>query len=230
MRRSEINRILRESAAFLERMGCRLPPFSQWSPGDWRRKGPECREIVQQGLGWDVTDFGSGDFAKYGLVLFTLRNGTVDGASRGGKTYAEKIMAVREGQVTPTHFHFSKMEDIINRGGGKLAIQLWNSDEREGLMDTDVAVSVDGVRRTVSAGGMIVLERGESVCLTQRLYHKFWGKEGAGTVMVGEVSQVNDDRTDNRFLESLPRFSEIVEDEPPLRVLCNEYARYYTMP
>ena|SRR5690554_1431468 len=45
-------------------------------------------------LGWDITDFGSGEFYKRGLFLFTLRNGKykVD-----KKPYAEKIMIVAPG-------------------------------------------------------------------------------------------------------------------------------------
>ena len=41
-------------------------------------------------------------------------------------------------------------------------------------------------------------------------------------MLVGEVSQVNDDKTDNYFLEPVGRFAKIEEDEPPLRVLWNE--------
>ena len=33
----------------------------------------------------------------------------------------------------------------------------------------------------------------------------------------------NDDNTDNRFYEKMGRFPEIEEDEPPYRLLCNEY-------
>jgi len=228
MKRSEINQIMRDALAFLQERRFYLPPFAWWTPDDWRRRGPEARQIVEQQLGWDVTDFGSGDFERLGLLLFTIRNGTLRELDRpGGKVYAEKVLIVREGQVTPTHFHFQKMEDIINRGGGDLIIQLWNSTDDEGLSDADVTLSVDGVRVSVPAGGQIVLTPGESVCLVQRVYHRFWGTEGKGTVLVGEVSRVNDDRVDNRFLEPLGRFPEIEEDEPPLHLLCTDYPAYY---
>jgi len=46
-------------------------------------------------------------------------------------------------------------------------------------------------------------------------------------VLVGEVSKVNDDNTDNRFYESVGRFSAIEEDEAPLYLLVNDYERYY---
>jgi hypothetical protein len=48
-----------------------------------------------------------------------------------------------------------------------------------------------------------------------------------GRVLVGEVSMVNDDRTDNRFFESIGRFPQIMEDEPPLHLLTMDYAKYY---
>ena len=41
--------------------------------------------------------------------------------------------------------------------------------------------------------------------------------------MVGEVSDVNDDRADNRFYEEVGRFPEIVEDQEPRYYLCTEY-------
>ena len=228
MKRSEINQIIRNGIGFLEQYRLRLPPFAFWSPADWTRKGPECAAIVRHGLGWDITDFGSGDFAKMGLFLFTVRNGAAaDIGKPGTKTYAEKVMIVQEGQVTPTHFHFHKMEDIINRGGGELVIQLWKSTADQKLSQEDAVVSVDGVARRVTAGGEVVLKPGESICLEQGIYHKFWGGKGKGTVLVGEVSMVNDDDKDNRFLEPVGRFPAIDEDEVPLHLLCKDYARYY---
>jgi D-lyxose ketol-isomerase len=152
MKRSEINHIMAEALVFLREMRFLLPPFATWSPADWHAKGPEAAEIVTAQLGWDITDFGSGDFAKVGLFIFTLRNGTFAELRKvQGKTYAEKILIVRENQVTPTHFHYQKMEDIINRGGGNLVIQLWNSRQDKSLDDSPVTVSRDGVRATVPA-------------------------------------------------------------------------------
>ena len=225
MKRSEINAIMREALDFLRQAQFLLPPFATWTPAEWRRKGPECREIHDQQLGWDITDFGSGDFAKTGLFLFTIRNGTLaDLQNPLGKVYAEKIMIVRENQLTPTHFHHQKMEDIIARGGGNLVIRVWNATANDQLADTPVTLSMDGVRVTVAAGGTITLHPGESVCLPQRNYHRFWGEPGKGTVLVGEVSRVNDDRTDNHFHKPVGRFPEIEEDEEPLYLLYSDYA------
>ncbi len=230
MKRSEINHLLRDNLAFLDTMRFLLPPFSLWSPLEWQSKGTESREIVEQQLGWDVTDFGGGDFDRLGLFLFTMRNGSPSGTTGdpAGKTYAEKIMVVQENQVTPTHFHYHKMEDIINRGGGTLVVELWNSLNDTELADSPVTVSKDGVQTTLPAGGKLRLRPGESVCLPPRLWHSFYGLEGAGTVLVGEVSRVNDDHSDNCFLVPAGRFPEIEEDEEPLNLLCGDYARYYS--
>lgn len=222
MRRSEINAIMRDAIAFLKARQFLLPPFAYWSPKDWRSKGRECDEIRRNMLGWDITDFGSGDFARTGLFLFTIRNGNLKDPANI-KPYAEKILIVRENQVTPMHFHWSKIEDIINRGGGNLMVQLYNATKDEKLADTDVHVSTDGVSRTIKAGEIVRLTPGESIALPRGLYHKFWGEPGKGTVLVGEVSAVNDDTVDNRFLDGVPRFAKIVEDEPPLHYLTNEY-------
>jgi D-lyxose ketol-isomerase len=228
MKRSEINRHIRETMDFCRRMKFLLPPFAYWSPADWAKKGPESREIVDCQLGWDITDFGRGDFPNFGLIMFTIRNGTfAELKKENGKIYAEKLLVSAEKQVTLTHFHYQKMEDIINRGGGELLIQLWNSTPDEGLADTDVTVSIDGTRVTVKAGGTITLTPGQSVCLPSRLYHKFWGRQGKGTVLIGEVSRVNDDYVDNRFYEKAGRFPRIEEDEEPRHLLYDDYKRYY---
>ena len=227
MKRSEINQIMHSADAFIRQQGFYLPPFAYWSPEDWRKKGPEVREIVENHLGWDITDFGQGDFKKFGLFLFTLRNGSPDNwKSLKGKLYAEKIMIVENEQITPMHFHWNKMEDIINRGGGNLMIQLFNATPDEKLdVNDQIHLSVDGILRSFNPGDVLTLTPGESVSLPQYCYHKFWAVDGR--VLVGEVSMVNDDNTDNRFLEPLGRFSTIEEDEAPLYLLCNEYDRYY---
>lgn len=219
MKRSQINQILQSAQAFFTEHQFHLPPWASWTEADWQGQGEACREVIDCQLGWDITDFGSGDFAQRGLTLFTVRNGKA--GSSYGKTYAEKIMVVDDGQETPLHFHFQKAEDIINRGGGKLLLQLWNSEGQGEKADTPVSVSIDGVRRTLAAGGVVSLAPGESICLTRGLYHRFWGE---GKVLVGEVSQVNDDFSDNRFYEDVGRFPSIDEDEAPWRLLVSDYA------
>ena len=128
MKRSEINQIIREAKAFLASRQFVLPEWSEWSLQDWKANRDKVDYIVERMLGWDITDFGSGDFMRCGLFLFTIRNGKY-GVDK--KPYAEKIMIVEENQETPMHFHWSKMEDIINRGGGNLVIELYNADKEE---------------------------------------------------------------------------------------------------
>ncbi len=221
MKRSEINVLMRDAIRFFGEHRFHLPPFAFWGPSDWREKGPEAEEVRRCRLGWDLTDFGSGDFHRTGLLLFTIRNGDpVDPENR--KTYAEKAMIVDEAQVTPWHYHASKIEDIIVRGGGHLVVDLCNADREGNLLDTPVSVSTDGVRRTVEPRGTVILGPGESITLTQDLAHRFYGEEGVGRVLVGEVSSVNDDEADNYFIEPVGRFPEIEEDEEPLYLLCSE--------
>ena len=221
MKRSEINRCIEEATAFFAENRFTLPPYASWTPDEWKRHGSEADELKACKLGWDVTDFSSGKFATLGLTLFTLRNGPPNGS---GKVYAEKIMFVRERQVTPFHYHVRKTEDIINRGDqgtGRLAVRLYNRAADGGLAQSLVSVTCDGVRHTLEAGTTVVLGPGESITLTPNLYHQFHAVDGHA--LIGEVSSVNDDASDNYFLDPLPRFPEIVEDEAPVRLLCTEY-------
>jgi len=225
MKRSEINAILRDAEQFFAEMKFVLPPFAFWSAETWaeNRDNPEYREIRDNALGWDITDFGTGDYAHNGLFLFTIRNGNYHNPAYP-KPYAEKIMIVGENQVTPCHYHAMKMEDIINRGGGNLLISVYNANPDGTLADTDVEIHSDGRIYTVPAGSIIRLTPGESMTMTRGMYHSFWGEPGCGRVMVGEVSMTNDDRTDNYFLHPTGRFPAIEEDEAPLYLLGMDYA------
>ena len=220
MKRSELNRIMKDAVTFIDSMKFKLPPFAFWSPKDWETKGEDYNEIRDNMLGWDITDFGSGDFEKIGLLMFTLRNGNFNDP-KYVKPYAEKLLIVEEGQITPYHFHWSKMEDIINRGGGDLMVKVYNSTEDEQFADTVVDIYMDGRHFTVPAGSVVRIRPGESIAIQQGMYHSFWAE--GGKALIGEVSQVNDDRVDNRFHEPMGRFPEIEEDEKPLYLLGNEY-------
>jgi D-lyxose ketol-isomerase len=224
MRRSQINALLRDAAHYFATMNFKLPVWATWDVPTWQAHKAQATEIFANQLGWDITDFASGDYARRGLLLFAVRNGN---PSRDRKPYAEKIMITEENQETPLHFHWRKMEDIINRGGGVLVLQLYRATPAEDLdLEQPVTVHVDGIERTVPAGGIVELNPGESICLEQHVYHRFYGKPGAGRVLVGEVSQVNDDDSDNRFHQPLGRFPLIEEDEPPAYLLTKDYAKY----
>jgi len=222
MKRSEINALIEDAKIFFEAMNFRLPKWAFWKPEEWKGMGDT--EIVANQLGWDLTDYGAGRFEERGLILFTIRNGNLQ--SGHPKPYAEKIMIVRENQICPMHFHWSKMEDIINRGGGNLFIDLHGSNENEEFSGKPVTVMMDGIAHTVEPGGSVVLEPGESITLEKGVYHRFYGEPGKGNVLVGEVSSVNDDNTDNRFHRSMPRFPDIDEDETPVHLLCTDYPKY----
>ena len=221
MKRSEINRQIEFAIDFFKQYSFQLPAWACLSPAEWKTKGAEYDEIRLAGLGWDITDFGKQQFEKEGLTLFTVRNGYPGRIPY--KTYCEKIMIAGVEQVTPMHFHWKKMEDIINRGGGDLCMQLWKADrETEEMTNSPFTMKIDGVERTFKAGEMLRLKPGESICFEPYVYHAFWA-EGA-PALIGEVSTVNDDSNDNRFYESLGRYPEIIEDEPSRYCLCNEYS------
>jgi len=224
MKRSEINLVLREMEEMIRLCRFPLPPFCGFTPEQWLEKGSCFDEIRDNKLGWDVTDYGSGNFSRVGMALLTLRNGNQQLAQQYPKPYAEKLLYLREGQYSPMHFHWFKMEDIINRGGGRVMIQVFGSTEDE-LLDREspVWVSMDGQRVQVPAGTVLILEPGQSITITPGLYHDFRVEPGSGAVLLGEVSQCNDDVNDNRFLEPVGRFPSIEEDEEPWRLLCTEY-------
>ena len=115
------------------------------------------------------------------------------------------------------------MEDIINRGGGNMLVQLYNSNPDESVdKESDVLVAVDGCRQRHKAGSILRIHNGESITLTQGLYHSFWAEKGHGPALLGEVSQTNDDNADNRFAEPRGRFPAIDEDAPKRYLLCND--------
>ena len=223
MKRSQINALIDDAMSRLHEHHIRLPPFAYWTPAEWSTKGAECEEIRQCKLGWDITDFGSSDFDKVGLVVFTVRNGHHELTPYNRKPYAEKILIVREDQHTPMHHHMQKSEDIICKSGGNLLIRVYNRASDGGVDNTTVQVSLDGVRHRVQPGHTFRLTPGMSITLTPFLYHEFWAEEGQGTAIVGEVSSVNDDERDNAFLGKVGRFPEVNEDVAATHLLCTEY-------
>jgi D-lyxose ketol-isomerase len=227
MKRSEVNEIIRESDKFIRSFGYVMPPFAYWSPEELKaRTATDSRAILQARLGWDITDYGQGKFDELGLFLFTTRNGNQEDLKKGGgMLYAEKIMISREKQLSPMHRHIVKAEDIINRGGGTLVLELFNSHP-DGSVDekTDVEVATDGRIVRQNAGAHLKLQPGESVTLLPGNWHAFWGE--GGDVLIGEVSTVNDDLTDNIFREPIGRFSSIDEDEAPLHLLVSDYDKW----
>lgn len=219
MKRSEINQAIKRMEDKINDCRFALPPFCYYTPEEWSKKGSDHAEIRLAGLGWDITDYGLDDFNSVGLALITLRNGYPG----SDKTYAEKLLFMLEGQRAVMHYHYHKMEDIINRGGGNVLITIYPKTEDDELGTEDITISLDGIKKIVPAGTTIKLTPGQSISLPRFLYHDFSVEPGSGSVLLGEVSMVNDDETDNHFLEPIGRFPKIEEDEAPYRLLCTEY-------
>lgn len=184
MNRSQINQAHRQARAFFERHSWALPPNAKW----------------------DITDFGLGDFARYGLTLVNLAN---------EPEYCEKLMYARRGQATPAHQHLRKKEDIICRVG-ELLVQVWPQDPS--LLEspsgaTSFRVWIDGYTRTCGCGEELRLAAGSRITLVPGVWHAFC--PASEECIIGEVSTANDDLNDNVFADPrVGRFPELVEDEP----------------
>ena len=226
MKRSRVNEIMARAEALIAKHGFVLPPFAWWSPEEFVARKDDARHVIDSRCGWDVTDYGAGDFDAMGLFLFTLRNGKLADLQRGGgMCYAEKLLISEDAQLSPMHTHVIKAEDIINRGGAPLIVELYGSDEA-GDFDESAGgrVMCDGIVRDYGPGERLRLMPGESVTLMPGDWHAFWGEGGA--TLIGEVSTVNDDETDNIFREKIGRFSEIEEDEAPRHLLVSDYGAW----
>lgn len=223
MKRSEVNKGLKWALDLLQKYNVRLPHFAYWTMDEWKENKDQLDTIKKVMLGWDITDYGLNQFDKTGGVLFTLRNGDQEDSSIG-VPYAEKYILFKEGQGIPMHFHTCKTEDIINRAGGVMALKLYNSlPDKEIDYDNDVEVYCDGIKKVVKPGEIVKVYPGDSITLTPLMYHAFWAMEGEGDTIIGEVSSVNDDNTDNHFYEKLPRFGDIEEDEAIVSPVVSDY-------
>ncbi len=224
MKRSRINAIMAEADEMIRAHGFTLPPFAYWTPEEFVAKAPTARHVVDARCGWDITDYGAGRYDEMGLFLFTLRNGLLSDLTSGrGMCYAEKLLISKEDQLSPMHTHVIKAEDIINRGGANLIIELFGSDDAGNFAeDCGGRVWCDGIAVDYAPGEKLRLAPGESVTLRPGDWHAFWGE--GGDVLIGEVSTVNDDETDNIFREPIGRFSTIEEDEDPTHLLVSDYA------
>jgi D-lyxose ketol-isomerase len=226
MKRSDVNRLIDEALSFFDKHKFKLPHWACWTANDWHESKAEAAEVFNHGLGWNLTDFGSGQFDKQGLLLFIIRNGLLKhNTPQTSKTYAEKAMIVRPGQVTPWHFHWMKTEDLINRGGGRLEVELgWVNEDEKSIADRPVVVQVDGVSKKLATGEKLVLEPGESVCIPPMLCHQFCGCARDEAVLAGEVSSLNDDSTDNCFIHGCGART-IEEDVDTKYLLLGEYEK-----
>lgn len=192
MKRSEINAAMADAALAFGRHQWHLPPNPRW----------------------DVTGFGLGTFAKFGLVLVNLTD---------LPEYCEKLMFARQGQTTPLHTHHKKQEDIISRAG-TFAVRLVASGP-DGKPDHGTAKSIriliNGEERSVANGATLHIRQGERITLYPGTFHEF--RPVSDYCIFGEVSTANDDLNDNIFENpDIGRFEAIDEDEPPLARLVSD--------
>lgn len=227
MKRSQINTILADAEDYFDVCNITLPPFAYWDPEIFADKvrNANCGEIVQRGLGWTVTDFGLGDFTKEGLVVFTTRMGDYRQLATGrGKLYAEKHILQRCEQRTPFHRHEVKTEDVVNRGQGTFVLRLFHAQASGDLNESKaVKLQVDGQTRELAPGEAIALRPGEGLTIEPGIYHEFTAS-GKDTIAT-EISLANDDASDNFFYDPVGVAQEIEEDEPPRRLLVQDYTR-----
>jgi hypothetical protein len=190
MKRSAVNRAYSDALKFFGLNGWTLPPRPKW----------------------DITDFGLGDFDRFGLTLINLA---------AEPEYCEKLMYARRGQVTPCHTHARKKEDIICRSG-QLSLNLWPAKPVAGaVLAPRFSVPINGESTEVATGGELVLAAGSRVTLVPGVWHAFW--PSSAECVIGEVSTANDDCNDNFFLDpNIGRYSRLEEDEPALVRLLGE--------
>ena len=187
MRRSEANALVRDAQRAFGDAGWALPPEPRW----------------------DVTDFGLGDWRRFGLVLVNLAE---------EPEYCEKLMFARRGMVTPAHAHRVKKEDIIARQG-TLLVRLW--DDASLSERGEVRVGINGESRTLPSGSTVELPAGWRVTLNPGVFHAF--EPLTETWVLGEVSTANDDLVDNLFVDpDVGRYSAMEEDEPALVRLVSD--------
>ena len=191
MKRSEVNRLIRAASSCFAAHGWSLPPNARW----------------------DVTDFGLGEWQRFGLVLVNLAE---------EPEYCEKLMYAQEGMATPAHCHRKKKEDIICRWG-VLAVQVWaETPLKEGAIE--LAIPINHEPWQVSSGSIIKLAAGSRITLVPGIYHEF--KPLSAECIIGEVSTANDDRHDNFFVNpDVGRFPGIDEDEPAFIKLISDQGK-----
>lgn len=188
MKRSAINKLIKSAKSCFKRHGWALPPEPRW----------------------DVTDFGLGDWRKFGLVLVNLAE---------EKEYCEKLMYAKKGMVTPAHCHRKKKEDIICRSG-TLAVQVWaGHPSKSNGRGFDLPINGELIR--VNSGDIIELHAGSRVTLVPGIYHEFY--PDSLECIIGEVSTANDDLHDNFFVnKDIGRYPGIEEDEPAIVRLLSD--------
>ncbi len=224
MRRSFIDARIDEMQALCDRHGVKLPAFSRWGDAEFRSNPDAAELIAARGLGWNVVEFHPGAFATKGLTLFTLRMGDWrDLETKRGRLYAEKAIMSLDGQRAPHHYHVVKTEDLVNRGGARFVVELFQVDAAGEPTKNRFRVTKDVAVLELGPGDQVRLEPGESLTLEPHIAHAFWAE--GGVALAGEVSLANDDLSDNYFVPPLAPPEPIAEDAPARHVTVRDYRR-----
>lgn len=109
-------------------------------------------------------------------------------------------------------------EDIINRGGGKMVMELLNQ-RNDGRVEEEKEVNVEKDGRIVKKkeGENMKIKKGERVKIMKGNWKDLWGE--GGDVMIGEVQNVNEDMKENILREKIGRLQDIEEKEKKLNMI-----------
>ena len=84
----------------------------------------------------------------------------------------------------------SQGHEDISTEAAEILLSSLQLEENEGLADSDVTVSTDGVVRSSEAGSKSPFNSARGITLTPGLFHAFWAEKATGKVLIGEVSMV----------------------------------------
>ena len=141
--------------------------------------------------------------------------------TKRGRLYAEKAIMSLDGQRAPHHYHVVKTEDIVNRGGARFVVELFQVDALGAPTKDRFRALKDVSVLDLGPGDQVRLEPGEGLTLEPYVAHAFWAE--GGTALAGEVSLANDDRSDNYFVPPLAPPAPIEEDAPARHVTARDY-------
>ena len=88
MKRSLIDKNIDWAIALCEKMHVALPGFAYWTPQDWEDKKDSTAYMRKVAMGWDVTDYNSGDLTRSAACC--SRSATVSRTSRKPAEYTAR--------------------------------------------------------------------------------------------------------------------------------------------
>ena len=67
MKRLQINDIIVQADEMIRSFGFTQPAIAYWSPDKFKHNATAARSIIGAQCGWDITDYGAGNFEILGL-------------------------------------------------------------------------------------------------------------------------------------------------------------------